>query len=116
MSSDNPSKLLLLWTTRDKTTALNMVFLYTINAKKHNWFDEVTLLIWGASPELVAVDEEIQAKIGEALDKGVRVIACKRCAETLDLVEKLEDLKVEVFYTGEFLSDWLKSGNSFLSV
>jgi hypothetical protein len=116
MTSDNSSKLLLLWTSRDKTTALNMVFMYTVNALKHGWFDEVTLLIWGASHELVAADEEIQAKISEALDGGVRVVACKRCAENLDLVQKLESLKVEVFYTGEFLSEWLHSGNRILSV
>lgn len=116
MASNNPSKLLVLWTTRDKTTALNMVFMYSINAMKKGWFDEVTLLIWGASHELVAADEEIQAKIGEALDRGVRVIACKRCAEKLDLVQKLEGLKIEVFYAGEFLSEWLHSGNQLLSV
>jgi hypothetical protein len=46
----------------------------------------------------------------------VRVIACRKCAENLYVVEELEKLGVEVFYTGEFLTNWLKSGERVLTI
>ena len=39
--------LLVLWTTADRETALHMVFMYTANARRHGWWPQVTLLVWG---------------------------------------------------------------------
>ena len=116
MDAKAPSKLLVLWTVGDKETALNMVFLYTINARKHEWFDEVTLLVWGSADRLTAEDKDVQAQVAAAREAGVRVIACKRCAQNLEVVDALEELGIEVFYTGEFLSEWLKSGDPLLTL
>jgi hypothetical protein len=110
------SKLLIVWTTGDKDVALNMVFMYTINSKLHDWWKDVVLLIWGSSTMLSARDKEIQERIAAAQKEGVRVIACKRCAENLHVVQELERLGIEVFYTGQFLTDWLKSGERILTV
>ena len=46
----------------------------------------------------------------------MEVIACRRCAELLDRVDALKALGVKVFYTGEYLTDWLKSGKRLLSI
>jgi hypothetical protein len=116
MSEEKESRLLVLWTTGDKVTAEHMVFMYTINAKRNDWLDHVVLLVWGAASVLTAEDLDIQARIYSARQAGVRVIACKKCAENLNVVEALEQAGVEVFYTGEFLTDWLKSGDPILSV
>ena len=35
------SKLLVVWTSGDKEVAEKMVYMYTYNAKKQGWFDEV---------------------------------------------------------------------------
>ena len=118
-------KLLVLWTNADKETAIQMVFMYTKNAKIKLWWEEVTLLIWGAPTRLVAEDEEIQAYIRELQQAGVRTIACKKCAENIGVVEALEAQQmehakgqpsIEVFYTGVFLTDWLKSDKALLTV
>ena len=116
MQSKDPSKLLILWTTAEKETALHMVFLYGINCKKKNWWNEVTLLVWGAATRLAAEDADVQAQIATALEYGVRVIGCKRCAENLEVVETLEKLGVELFYTGEYLTEWIQSGNKMLTI
>jgi hypothetical protein len=113
---DNPNRLLVLWTNGDKQTSLNMVFMYSINARLHGWWDEVVLLLWGSPSALSAVDAEVQDEIARAKECGVRVIACKKCAENLGVVGLLEQQGIEVFYTGEFLTDWLKSGDRVLSV
>jgi hypothetical protein len=110
------SKLLILWTSGDRDVALHMVLMYAVNSKRFSWWKDVTLLIWGASTKLTSQDVEIQSRLKEAQKKGVRIIACKRCAMNLHVDKALRRLGVEVFYTGEFLTDWLKSGERILTV
>jgi len=116
MTTNNDSRLLILWTTGDPVTASDMVLLYATNALKHSWWDEVTLLIWGAADTLVAKDIDIQNKVHLAFQNGVRVIACRKCAEEQGVADALKEMGIKVFYTGEFLTDWLKSGSPVLSV
>ncbi len=109
-------RLLVLWTSGDKTVAMNMVCMYTLNSKIKGWWNEVTLLIWGASGELLVHDPELKEKVGEIKNAGVEVIACRRCAENLSIVDKLEEMGIKVFYTGEFLTEWLKSGSRLITI
>jgi len=109
------SRLLVVWSTDNKITALHLVFMYVVNARLKKWWDEAVLLIWGASSLLSAHDREMQDRIVKAREAGVRVIACKACAENLGVADELETLGVEVFYVGEFLSEWLKSGDALLT-
>lgn len=109
-------ELLVLWTSDDKEVARQMVLLYSENAQRQGWWDEVTVLIWGSSAMLAANDEQIQAHIEKLQDAGVRVIACKACARNLGVAEELEQLNIDVFYTGELLTDWLQSSRKVLSV
>ncbi|MFP4257495.1 MAG: DsrE family protein [Desulfovermiculus sp.] len=115
MNKDN-TELLILWATPDKDTAENMVFMYGQNAKLNNWWEKVTLLIWGGATRLVATDSLIQDKLTKVQEAGVQVIACKRCAEKLNLVQPLEDLGINVFYTGQFLTEWLKDDKKLLTI
>lgn len=116
MSEGQTERLLVLWTSGERETALNMVFMYTVNSRRFDWWGEVTVLVWGAATRLAAEDAAVRARIAEARAQGVRVIACKACAENLGAVEQLESAGVEVFYTGTFLTDWLKSGDRMLTV
>jgi len=102
--------VLIVWTSADRDVALRMVLMYAGNAKKHGWWEHVTLLVWGPSQRLLAEDEVLQTEIAACIDLGVRVIACKACADSYPVTEQLESLGVEVFYTGQFLTDWLKTG------
>ena len=112
----SPSSLLVLWTTGERESALQMALMYGLNAKLHDWWDEVTLLIWGASQSLVVEDAEVKDKVAEMGYAGVRVVACRKCAENLGLKDQLTELGCEVFYVGELLTDWLKSGRAILTV
>ena len=109
-------RLLVLWTSGDKTVAVNMVCMYTLNSKIKDWWNEVTLLIWGASGELLVDDQELKEKVADIKNAGVEVIACRRCAENLSIVDKLEEMGIKVFYTGEFLTEWLKSGSRLITI
>ena len=50
---DNSNKLAVLWTSGDPDVAEKMGFMYTYNAKKQGWFDEVVLIVWGPSAKLL---------------------------------------------------------------
>ncbi|MFH1330123.1 MAG: DsrE family protein [Actinomycetota bacterium] len=108
--------LLILWTSGDRETALNMALMYGLNARLKDWWQEVTLLIWGASQSLAVEDAEVREKVAEMTYAGVRVTACRKCAENLGLKDRLTEMGCEVFYAGEFLTDWLKSGRPILTV
>ena len=116
MEGEGKKRILILWTSGEKDTALNMVFMYGMNAKLKGWWDEVTLLVWGASTRLLGTDPEIQEKLKALQEAGVETIACKACANNLGLVEKLESLNVQVFFTGEYLSKRSQAGDSVLSI
>lgn len=106
----------ILWTTGDKDTAEHMVILYVHNAKLKGWMDEVSVLVWGASQKLIAEDKEIQAKVKAMVDDGVKVTACLKCATDLEIEDSLKACNIDVYYTGELLSEWIKSGDTIISV
>ncbi len=115
MSDRAMDELLVVWTSGDRNVALGMVLMYTLNAKKYGWWDEVNLLVWGPSQKLLAEDEELQAELAEMMELGVHVGACKACADSYPVTEELEALGVEVFYSGEFLTDWIKSDGAVIT-
>ncbi len=106
--STQEKELVVLWTDDNITTVENMIFMYTYNAKKKKWWEEVTLIIWGSSTDLVAKNQDIQKKIKNMIEKGIKVRACKACAENLNAVETLQGLGVDVLYIGQDLTNYLK--------
>jgi len=112
----NQDSLYILWTSNQPETFDEMVFMYAFNAKKYNWWDEVTVVIWGASAKLAGSDELVQLKIKEMIEGGVQVEACKACADDLGVSEKLESLGVVVKYWGQPLTKILKSGAKLITI
>jgi len=106
--STQEKELVVLWTDDNMTTVENMILMYTYNAKKKKWWKEVTLIIWGGSTDIVAGNKDIQKKIKNMIEKGIKVRACKACAENLNAVNILEELGVDVLYIGQDLTNYLK--------
>jgi len=107
--SEQPSKLILVWTTADREVAMNMILMYGRNAGRFDWWDEVNVLVWGPSGKLLLADEELKNEIKAMIDEGVEVIACKACADRYGISDALSKLGVKVFYTGEALTIAAKS-------
>lgn len=112
----NNEKLVILWSSGDREVALKMVFMYTYNAKKYEWWDDLTLLVWGPSAKLLSEDKELQDYIGKIIDSGVVVKACKACSDMYGVSEKLEELGINVYYIGKVLSDYIKEGRNILTL
>lgn len=108
--SSNKEKLLVVWTSGDRDVALKMVFMYTRNAKKNDWWEKVRLVVWGPSQKLLANDEELQGHIKILKDYGVEVYACIACAEMYGLTSHLHRLGIEVKGMGMPLTEMLKEG------
>jgi len=109
-SADGQSKLLVVWTSGDKEVAMKMVYMYTFNAKKQGWFDEVRFLIWGPSVKLLIEDAELQEYLKKMHDAGVELQACIACSNMYGATDKLREFGVEVKGMGKPLTDMLKSG------
>ncbi len=102
------SKLVVVWTSGDREVALKMVFMYTFNAKKRGWWDDIIFVVWGPSEKLLAEDKELQNYLKKMFDVGVRVEACKACSDMYGVSESLENLGVDVKYMGVPLTDYIK--------
>ena len=107
--------LLIVWTSGDPDVAHKMVFMYAFNAQKNGWWDQVTLLVWGPSALLTSQDKDIRASLKKMQDKGVELLACKGCADQYGVSSNLEDLGIEVKYTGTYLTEFLKSGKKVIT-
>ena len=109
------SRLAVVWTSGDPEVAKKVCFMYTHNAKKQRWFDEVTLIVWGPSARLLASDKDLQAEVKSMQDDGVRVQACQACADSYGVTEPLRKLGIDVRYMGKPLTDILKQGWTVLT-
>ena len=110
------SHLYILWTNDNPITAEKMVFMYGINSILQDWWEKVTIIIWGATVQLACENEEIQGKINEALKEGVHITACKACADQLGVSDDLEKLGIEVKYWGVPLTEILTNNEKLLTI
>ncbi|MFO7874081.1 MAG: DsrE family protein [Bacteroidales bacterium] len=103
-------ELVVLWTSDDTYLAETVVFMYTHEAKASEWFDEVTLIIWGPSAKLTAENVVIQELLEDMHRDGVQIEACVVCANEYGVNEDLDELGfIELKPMGRHLTDYIKS-------
>ena len=113
---DNSNKLVVLWTSGDPDLAEKMAFMYTYNAKKQGWFDEVVLIVWGPSAKLLSENKMLQDYVKKMQNAGIKVEACMACAKMYGVDAKLLELGIDVKGMGVPLSNYLKEGWQTLSL
>ncbi len=106
-------KVVIIWTSADKEVATNMVLMYAENAKKYNWWEDITLVVWGPSQNLLLKDKELQEIVNRIRESGVVVKACKGCAERYGIVDAIAKLGVIVEYID--LTGYIKEGRNVLT-
>ncbi|HZK83157.1 MAG TPA: DsrE family protein [Desulfosporosinus sp.] len=107
-----PNKLIVVWTNGDREVAIRMAFMYTLNSKIKEWWNEVSLIVWGPSAKLLAEDTTLQEYVEKMKDAGVELLACKACADSYGVSEVLENMGIIVKYTGLVLTDSLKDDDT----
>jgi len=113
LGQDKPSpdsRLAVIWSSGDPEVANKVCLMYTHNAKRQKWFEEVTLIVWGPSAKLLAGDKDLQAKIKSMLDDGVKIQACQACSDSYGVSDQLRKFGIDVKYMGKPLTDILKQG------
>ncbi len=105
---DKNEKLAILWTSGDIEVAEKMVYMYTLSAKKQNWWKDIVFIIWGPSAKLLSESKSLQDQIKEFMAIDIKVKACKACADEYGVSEKLSNLGIDVKYMGEPLTDYIK--------
>ena len=109
-------KLNILWTNADVLTSDKMVMMYATNSMLSKLWNELTVIIWGATAKLVAENEQIQTKIKIAQQAGVKFSACKACTDQLGVSDHLASLGIEIIYWGEGLTGILKRGEKLITI
>jgi hypothetical protein len=111
-----PNTLYILWTNVDIITSEKMVFMYATNSMLRGWWENVTVIIWGATAKLVAENAVIQERIRLARQAGVFFTACIACAEQLGVTETLRELGIEVKGWGTGLTELIKERENMITI
>lgn len=109
-------KLNILWINDNKINVEYLLGMYTINSMKNNWWDYVSVIIWGASNILIKNDIDVQNLIKEMIANKVVVEACKVCSDKQGTTKLLESLGVNVRFMGAPMTSYLKEGNKFITI
>lgn len=101
--------LVVVWTGGDAEVALDMVLMYTYNAKKQGWWQEVTLVIWGPSQKLAVENQQVREELARMQGAGVAIIACKACSDRYGVTDGLQSCGVDVDYIGTSLTAFIRN-------
>jgi hypothetical protein len=107
-SFSEDKSLVVLWTTGERDVFTHMLHMYLLNSKWLNWWEEITLVVWGPSAKLIAEDEEIRKEVKELLKAGIIIEACKACAEKYGVTDILSETGIEVKGMGKALTGYIK--------
>lgn len=116
MAQERPApevnKLMVLWTSDDPMVAERVALMYTGVAKQFGLFKEVSVIIWGPSQKLVAENKDVQAKLKDMQEKGVKLNACITCANMYGVADQLKALGINVDIMGAPLTNALKAADT----
>ena len=102
------SKLLIIIATGEKEKA-QAGMMYTHNAIKYRWLDDIKVIFFGPSERLVAEDEDM-AKRAQEIAKLSECVACKYISDKESLSGNLAKLGIKIEYVGPIISNLIKDG------
>lgn len=112
--SDQPDRndhLVVVWTSGDPEVALDMVLMYTYNAKKQGWWQDVTLVVWGPSQKLAVENQQVREELARMQGAGIDIIACKACSDRYGVTDGLQACGVDVDYIGTTLTEFIQTAH-----
>jgi hypothetical protein len=109
------NKLFVILASGDKDVALEMALFYPVTVAKEKYMDEVKVILFGPSENLVARDKNVQKRIKTLQEAGVVVSACKYCSDRMGVSDKLEELGITVEYVSKGIAQMTKDGWASLS-
>jgi hypothetical protein len=101
-------KVLVVIATGDKVKALTGL-MYVRNALRRGWLEDVKVVYFGPSEQLMVEDADVASAAIEVASLG-EAYACKAISDRENISEKIGDLGVRVEYVGTIISDYIKQG------
>ena len=102
------AKVLVIISSGEKEKALTGL-MYARNAKERGWMDEVKVIFFGPSENLLVQDEDIE-DMAKQISQTEKPVACKFLSDRDGISEKIEEIGVNVDYVGTIISDLIKEG------
>ncbi len=102
------SKLLVIIATGDREKALTGL-MYVKNTIKYGWIENVKVMFFGPSENLLVSDTDVTNSAAELAGLG-QPIACKFLSDRDDISERLEGMGITVDYVGSMIADLIKDG------
>jgi hypothetical protein len=102
------NKVFTIITDADREQALEVSLIYPLNCAKNKWLEEVKVIFFGPSEKLAAFDVQVQDKIKEMKSYGIEILACKWCADRMNITPQLEAQGITVVYVGPIISQLIK--------
>lgn len=102
------SKLLVIIATGDKAKALTGL-MYAKNTILRKWMDDVKVVYFGPSEQLMYSDPDVSNAAIEIAGMG-ETFACKAISDREGISEKIDGMGVKVEYVGTIISNYIKDG------
>lgn len=83
--------------------------MYAKNAIKREWLDDVKVVYFGPSEQLMYNDHEVANAAIEVASLG-ESFACKVISDREGISKKINGMGVKVEYVGTIISDYIKQG------
>ena len=109
------SALVIIWTSGDRDVALKTVLSYALNSKLNGWMQNVTVLVWGPSVQLLAKDKMIQNVFTYMKQAGVTILVDKKCVDEYQLNNEITGLNLEIKSLGKPLSSFIQQRRTILT-
>ena len=101
-------KLLIIIASGDREKVLTAL-MYAKNTIKYGWIEDVRVVFFGPSENLLVGDTDVTASAAELAKVG-QPLACKFLSDRDGISEKIENLGITVDYVGSMISDLIKDG------
>ncbi|MHA1965239.1 MAG: hypothetical protein ACXACG_14145 [Candidatus Thorarchaeota archaeon] len=102
------SKLLVIIATGDREKALTGL-MYAKNTIKYGWIENVKVMFFGPSENLLVNDTDVTNSAAELAGLG-QPIACKFLSDRDGISERIEGMGITVDYVGTIIADLIKDG------
>lgn len=102
-------KLLVVIGSSDVNKA-NTGMMYALNALKNKWMEDVKVVFFGPSEELLLENPDLQNLLKEYQDIGGISSACKFISDRDELSSSINSLGVKVEFVGQLISNLVKEG------
>ena len=101
-------KLLVIISSGDREKVLTAL-MYAKNTIKYGWLEDVRVIFFGPSENLLVGDTDVSASAKELASFG-KPVACKFLSDRDSTSERIESLGITVDYVVSMIADLIKDG------